>query len=262
MIYLLFLLIGAVSGLLSGMLGIGGGVIIIPCLVYLFEFINIPSSDLMQMALGTSISAVVLNTLFASRVHIKNKNYLEKPLKVLIASVIFGSIIGAIVAKYLPSLFLKEFFAFFEIAIGFFIFYQKINEEGDQHNLPRSYKLFFIGTAVSFLSSILGIAGGVIMVPLLMHYRVPMRKAVGTSTITSVFIALVGGLIYGLAGINKITVPYSFGFIYLPAFACIALGSVFSASYGAKLVLKLPVKILKRFFGLILIGIGIVMIIV
>ena len=259
MIFLLFLLIGAVSGLLSGMLGIGGGVVVIPCLVYLFEFINIPNSDLMQMALGTSISAVVLNVLFASRIHINNKNYIKEPLKTLIISVIFGSVIGAIAAKYLPSLLLKELFAFFEIAIGVLIFYQKSNEDGTHHKLPKGCKLFLIGTGVSLLSSILGIAGGVLMVPLLIHYRVPMRKAVGTSTITSVFIALVGGLIYGIAGFNEVTVPYSFGFIYLPAFACIALGSVFASSYGVKLALKLPVKHLKRFFGLFLIGVGLVM---
>lgn len=246
---------GGIAGLLSGLLGIGGGVIIVPFLLWLFPRLGFSDESVMVMAVGTSLSTIVITSLSATLAQQKRGALDWGTTARLSPGILLGSMGGSMIAGYLPAVSLKLVFAgfLFYVAIdmlskpaGSFV----ASKEVRQHPL-----LFMLaGLVIGALSSILGIGGGTLSVPFLIRQRFPIRSAVAISTACGFPLALAGTATYAALGWSRSDLPpASLGFIYLPAFACITLSSVLFAPLGVRLAYRWPSARLKRFLACILI---------
>lgn len=254
-----FGLIGVLAGLLSGLLGIGGGIVTIPLLLLIFSQIGIPSHAIMHLAIGTSLAAMVFNTFSASYSHHKKGAVLFHILKPMGLGIIIGAIFGALIARFASSLFLQIFFGVFETLFGirFLLPEPKIKKE---KKLPPFWGLSLISISVTTLSTMLGLGGGILNVPILTHFNIPLKKAIGTSSALSFLITLFGALFFLLFGMHSNSIDDSAGYLYVPAFLIISIFSFFVAPIGTKLAHSLPTNILKRIFGLALVIAGLTMI--
>lgn len=252
-------IIGSVSGILSGLIGISGGLITVPCLVLLFHFLDFAPVYLMQMAIGTSLAAMTFNALAATYSHNQRGSVVWKLVQKMLGGLVVGCIIGAFFAHILPTAILQVLFGVFASIVGFYFFRQKSFYEKD-HPLPSQGTLNAIGFVVAALSNILGIGGGTITMPLFLAFRMSMQKAVATSAATGFIISAGGALSYLFFGLESNFYPQSIGYIYLPAFAILAVSSCLTAPLGARLTSKIPAPKLKKYFALILMVAGILMI--
>jgi len=257
---LLFSFVGIAAGISSGLLGISGGLITIPCLAYIFTYMGLFPSDLMHIAIGTSLAAMVFNTLSASISHHKRKGVLFHIIKPMSLGIILGAILGSVIAKFLPSKFLQYMFGVFEILLGVRYFLPK-GKESKHENLPSSTILSLISTGIGTISTILGIGGGIINVPVLTHYNINIKKAVGTSSVLSFIVSLIGAVSYLIFGMHTPLAADMVGYLYIPAFIAISLFSFISAPFGAYLSHQLSTKVLKKVFGTLLLIAGVMMLV-
>ncbi|MCB1110080.1 MAG: sulfite exporter TauE/SafE family protein [Chlamydiia bacterium] len=254
-----FGIVGAIAGILSGLLGIGGGIVTIPCLVLIFSYIGLPPHHIMHLAIGTSLAAMVFNTISGSYTHYKKQAIVFTVIKPMALGVVVGAALGALIATLLSSHFLQIFFGVFEILLGIrFLFPESKTERG--HSIPSFGVLSLISTAVTTLSTMLGIGGGMVNVPILTHFGIPVKKAIGTSSALSFLISFCGAILFLLFGMHHTTIPSTMGYIYIPAFLFISVVSFCVAPYGAHLAHRLPTAILKKVFAIVLIAAGLSMI--
>ena len=216
-----YCLLGAIAGVLAGLLGVGGGIVIVPMLVFAFGWQNFPPDVLMLMALGT-----------------------------------IGTFCGSFLASHVPARFLQLFF----VAFLFFVITQMLSGKKPKpsRHLPGLGGMSVAGGIIGVVSSLVGIGGGTLSVPFLLWNNLDMRKAIGTSAAIGFPIALAGCFGYIVNGWNAANLPpYSFGYIYLPSLFGIVIVSMFTAPLGARLAQTLPVPKLKKCFALLLIVVGI-----
>ncbi len=257
--YIAYLSLGAVAGFLGGLLGIGGGLVVVPALVLLFHLLDFPSNSIMQVAIGTSLSVMVLTAAFSAWSHFKQNGIVWPLFKPLAPGMILGAISGAVLADWLPSSELKTIFGFSTICVGiYYLLFPQPNGSQMHLKYPRAPLFCLMGFFIGAISSILGIGGGLITVPLLTLFKTPIKNAISTSAATGFLIALVGALSFLTLGLTQST-EGSFGYIYFPAFICIALTSCISAFYGARAAYALSTFALKRIFGSLLVGVGLTM---
>lgn len=257
---MVFISIGVIAGMLSGLLGIGGGVITIPCLLLSFRVMGFPPNTWMHLAIGTSLAAMIFNTFSASWTHYKKQSVVFEIVKPMALGILFGGIVGAAAARILPSFFLQDVFGVFEMILGirFLIPKKKPMKEAP---LPHFWKLSGIAVAISSLSTFLGVGGGLINVPVLMHYHVPAKKAIGTSAALSFLISFFGAVSFLIMGMQKADFHHALGYIYVPAFWAISITSFLIAPLGAKLAHHLETNHIKRVFAVALLIAGATMII-
>ncbi|MCB1085336.1 MAG: sulfite exporter TauE/SafE family protein, partial [Chlamydiia bacterium] len=248
--------IGVLAGILSGLLGIGGGVVTIPCLLIVFRWIGIIPSEMMHLAIGTSLAAMVFSTLSSSYYHKKKKAIDFKIVKPMGIGVIFGAVLGAFITNLLPSNFLQVFFGGFECLLGVRFLFPKLMPYKERP-LPSSRILAGISLIVATLSTMLGIGGGLINVPILTAFSVPVKRAIGTSSALSFLIAVCGAVAFLLFGVKSSPITDAVGFIYLPAFILISVFAFLFAPLGVKWAHDLPINVLKRIFGVVLLIAGI-----
>ena len=259
-IFIICLLVGSLVGFLAGLLGIGGGLIVVPVLVYLLPLLKVDPNIIMPMALATSLASIVVTSSSAAFGHHQQNNIPWALAKKIMVSVALGALLGAVIASFLSAKALTTFFASAVIVLAaYMILANRRETEGAQ--IPANFVLRIIGLLTGIFSSLLGIAGGAILVPTLSSLGVPLRHAIGVATACGVLVATFGSLGYIISGFNHVLLPaWSFGFIYLPALLGIVLTSSFSARYGVKYASKVPVATLKKFFAIFLIAMGIKMI--
>jgi uncharacterized membrane protein YfcA len=253
-----YAVVGIAAGILGGLLGIGGGVITVPCLYYIFYLIGYPHPYLMLLAIGTSLAAMIFNTAASTWAHNKRGSVLWDVCKRMAPGLIIGSIIGAFVAKYLPEKFLEIFFGVF-LCILAINFLRKHPSHEEPHRLPRLPFLLLWSSGIGGISNILGIGGGTLIVPFLTAFKVPAKKAIGTSAACSFLITSIGALSYFIIGLNQVHLPEEMGYIDLPAFAIIGVVSFFAAPFGAKWTHELPIDRIRKIFALVLIVTGVSM---
>jgi uncharacterized membrane protein YfcA len=254
-----YALLGIVAGLLSGLLGIGGGVVTVPCLVLIFGLLKFPPDSIMHMAIGTSLAAMVFNTISSTWAHNRRGAVLWDVVIRMMPGIVVGSILGALVAHLLSGDILEIAFGLFAICLGIYLLRPYHLHEGD-HRLPGTVALSGVGCGLGWISNILGIGGGIITVPILVAYRVPEKKAIATSAATSFSISLLGALSYLYFGLKHASVKESIGYLYLPAFIVISIATFLAAPYGAKLTHILSPPLLRRIFAGALILTGLVMV--
>ena len=257
LIFISCIFLGAIVGFLAGLLGIGGGLIVVPTLVYLLPTLNVGGEVLsaeviMPMALATSLAAIVMTSSSAAYAHNKNNNIPWDIVKPLLFIVAFGALSGAFIADLLSAKALTHFFAIAVMLLATYMLLSIRSQHSD--TMPSRLKLQLIGFITGIVASLMGMAGGIILVPVLSYFGMPLRHCIGIATICGVMVALFGSLGYIISGLNNNLLPaWSLGYVYLPALLGIVLTSSLFAPVGVKISAKLPVQTLKKFFAVFLI---------
>lgn len=251
-----YLLCGLTIGFLAGLLGIGGGVIGIPVLLYLFKFQGMPQELAMHMAIGTSLASVIVTSFASALTHYKKRMILIPVFKKIILGATLGCVLGLMIAIHLKGDFLQNIFGLFLLGMATQMLLQK--KIRTKIELPSNKILFVVSTGFGVVSGLLGLGGGMIMVPYFSWYGIPIHQAVATAAACILPVAVIGTFGYFLADIQHSSFVNS-GFIYWPAFLGISMASMISAPIGARCTHVIPSHILKLLFCLLLIILGISM---
>lgn len=255
MVYLTYLILGAVAGFLAGLFGIGGGLIIVSVLVIAFTALGFSQEVLVHLAVGTSLATIIPTSISSSLAHHKKQGVKWSWVKIITLGLGLGAVLGAWTASLLSGLALQAVIGVFviSVAIQMLLKLQPKPRLAEPHSLVLASAGGFIGWA----STIFGIGGGTLSVPFLVWCNANMRQAVGTSAALGFPIALFGALGNIWAGWQHPDLPeLATGYVYWPAFLGISLASVPFAKLGARLAHFLPELLLKRLFALLLIVVG------
>ena len=247
-IFVLCLLMGAIVGLLAGLLGIGGGLIMVPALVYLYvEFLSVELSLAMPMAIATSLSTIILTGLSASRAHFELGNLNRFVLLWSGIGIALGAVLGAQLASMISGESLKDIFAYLVLLIAAQMVFGAHKES--KYAMSKM-ALGLVGFITGSLSALMGIGGGSIMVPALTWFKVNIRQAIGCASFCGLLIALFGSASFIQAGWHNPLLPqWASGYVYLPASLGIVITSVFTAGLGAKIGTRINTQILKKIFA-------------
>ena len=257
LLVILLVLIGLLTGILSGMLGIGGGVISVPALYYLLKHTTIPSDYLMQVAIATSLAATFVTASVSWFSHHRRRSVEYRPVRLLLPGLLIGCALGSYLAQIVSSEMLRTIFGTMGILLGSYFLFPKLPHPFIAHSVNKTLSLF--GLLIGTLSSLLGIGGGIFTVPLLIGYQVPMKAALGSSSAATLLTALFGTISYLIIAWHVESLPYTFGYIQLPAFFAIGAGSACTVPLGVHLAHKLPITTIKKIFGAAVILTGSVM---
>ncbi len=249
---------GVVAGLLAGLLGVGGGIVIVPMLTFTFALQHLPQEHIQHLALGTSLATIIFTSISSLRAH-HAKGAVNWPIvRQITPGILVGTFSGSWFAASLSGNFLKGFFILFT----FFVAWQMLSDSAPKasRQVPGRAGLFGTGTFIGCISSLVGIGGGSMSVPFLVWCNLHARVAIGTSAAIGFPIALSGAIGYVANGLHAPGLPPNcLGYIYLPALAGIAVTSYLTAPFGAKLAHYLPVSKLKKGFAFLLIATGLKM---
>lgn len=255
------LLAGVVAGLFAGLLGVGGGIVIVPVLVYLFAAAGFPADALMQFALATSLASILFTGLSSVRAHHARGAVRWELVRILAVPLMLGSLAGAALADLLGSVWLMRLFGVFALLLGVRMVLER-SAASDAIDAPEPVlpvaRTVLAGGVIGVASAIFGIGGGSLTVPYLQAAGVRMQKAVATSAACGVPIAIAGSLGYILTGSQRPDLPpWSFGYVHLPSLLALVLASVPMAVLGARLAHRLPAALLRWIFALLLLAVGI-----
>ncbi|MDY6978494.1 MAG: sulfite exporter TauE/SafE family protein [Pseudomonadota bacterium] len=253
---LLYLLLGMFAGVAAGLLGIGGGLIIVPVLVFIFQQQQFNGPVIVHLAVGTSLATIVLTSIASVRSHHQHGAVLWPVFARMAPAIVLGALLGSVIADGMPTRVLKWVFAIFELTVAtqMILAYRPNPHRG----LPDWPGLSLAGGLIGAVSAIVGIGGGTMTVPFLVWCNVAMRKAVATAAACGLPIALAGATGFIVTGWNEPGLPAgSSGYVYWPAFIGIVASSVLFAPLGARLAHRLPAAQLKRIFALLLYALGI-----
>lgn len=254
--FLFYLVTGCFTGLLSGLLGVGGGLIIVPMLSFIFAQLAFPTAYIMPMALATSLAIILITSTTSAYSHQLKNNVNWLVLKRISLGVFIGTSLGSMLVASFDATWLKSLFIVYTFLVASQMLWEVSPRASRQ--LPSTPLLNLVGAGIGAISSFIGIGGGTLSVPYLIYCNIHPKQAIGTSSAIGVIIALGAILGFGLSALNLQDLPApSFGFVYLPAFLFIALSSLFTAPIGASWVQKLPVSLLKRLFALLLYAVGV-----
>jgi uncharacterized membrane protein YfcA len=253
-VYLLYLTLGAVAGVLAGLLGIGGGLVIVPMLSFAFSMQGMEPTYILHMALGTSLASIIFTSISSLRAHHKRDGVIWSAVWRITPGILAGTYFGSWIASHLSTPFLKVFF-------GLFLLYVATQmllgiKPKASRDLPGSPLMITAGSIIGIFSSLVGIGGGTLSVPFLVFHNTVMHKAIGTSAAIGLPIALAGSTGYIVHGLGLNLPTGTVGFVYLPALLGIVAASVLTAPLGAKLAHNLPVDRLKKIFALLLYLVG------
>ena len=256
-----YFLLGAGAGLVAGLLGVGGGLIIVPALVLLLGLQGIEPVHIVHIAVGTSLATIVVTSISSSWAHHRHGAVQWPVFARLSPGIVIGALIGAVIADYMSATILRRVFGVFELLVAL----QMITgaRPAAHRAVPGTAGLFGAGGIIGSISSVVGIGGGTITVPFLVWCNVSMREAVATSAACGLPIAIAGATGFVITGWNETGLPDgASGYIYWPAFIGIVFMSSLFAPLGARLAHRLRVASLKKIFALLLCVLGIRMLIV
>jgi len=253
--WLIYLGLGAFAGVLAGMLGVGGGLIIVPILAWVFLGLGFDHGVIMHLAVGTSLATIVFTSISSVRAH-HQRGAVHWPLVLrLMPGIVGGVFIGALAAKHLPTAALRTVFGVFELLVAAQMGFSLL--PAAHRVLPGRIGMTVAGSVIGAVSAIVGIGGGTLTVPFLLWCGVAMRQAVATSAACGLPIAAAGAAAFAWIGSSATALPpLSLGYLYLPALVGVAASSILFAPFGARLAHTLPVMVLKRFFAVFLAVLG------
>lgn len=247
--------VGAIAGILAGLLGIGGGLVIVPMLVYVFALNNIPVELTMHLALATSMASIMFTSISSFMAHHKRGAVRWNVVKRIVFGILTGTFLGSCFASAMSTNFLKVFFVIFLYFVSLQLLFNKKPKAA--RDLPGKAGMFGVGNGIGVVSSFVGIGGGTLSVPFMLWCNIPVHHAIGTSAAIGLPIAIAGTVGYIINGWNAAALPqYSVGYVYMPALIGIAAISVLTAPLGVKLAHSLPVDRLKRIFSLLLFAVA------
>ena len=255
---LLCLLVGAVAGFFAGLFGIGGGLMIVPVLVFLLPMVGVPESLLMSTALGTSFATIVITGFSSAQRHHKLGNVVWSAVKLLAPSIMVSVFICGFFIGKLDRDISSKLFACLVVYLAVKMVLS-IKLKTNKAVKPLTTQSSIIGgILIGMASSAAGIGGGGFIVPFLNSRGIDMKKAIGSSAFCGMLLGTSGMFSFMLSGWGNAAMPeYSLGYIYFPAVLCITATSFFTSKLGATATSKLPVPTLKKGFALLLITIAV-----
>lgn len=244
-------LMGACAGFLAGLLGIGGGMIMVPFMTIILEAKDFPAEYVVKMAVATSLATICFTSLSSVRSHHKHGAVLWPVARVLAPGILVGALIGAQIAAALPTRVLGWVFSLF---IAYSATQMILDRKPKPtRTLPGAAGMFGMGNVIGLLSSVVGAGGAFVSVPFMTWCNVKIHQAVATSAALGFPIALAGTLGYIWAGRGLPDMPPgAFGYLYLPGLLVIATTSILTAPLGARTAHRMDIKPLKRAFGVVL----------
>jgi uncharacterized membrane protein YfcA len=248
----------AVAGFMAGLLGVGGGIIMVPALYYAFSVLGFDIATRMHLSVGTSLAIIIPTSLISAKTHMEHNAVDFKMVKSFGLFILIGVIAGTFLVVNLKTPNLILFFSIFAFITGlFFIFLREQLVENPKKisEIVKNISGIFIG----FISVPLGIGGGSLMVPFMRTIGYDLRKSIGTAATTGILIAVSGTITMIISGkiINNINTPFSFGYINLLGFVVFVPVTMLMARLGAKAVYKIDKKILSKIFGIFLLIVSI-----
>ena len=249
---LYYVILGLFVGYFSGLLGIGGGLIMVPVLAFMFEAQNLPAQNILHLALGTSMATILFTSLSSTLQHHAHQAVNWDIVRFITPGILLGTALGALIVAYVATFYLAIFFVLFvyfaatQMLIGF--------KPEATRDYPSRLEVTAAGMVIGSISSIVSIGGGVLSVPYMLWHRLPLRHAIATSAALGFPIAVGGTLGYMATGYYRgIDLPaYSLGYVYLPVLLWLVIGTVVTAPLGAKATHRMPVNRLRQIFALVL----------
>ena len=250
---LLYLVCGAMAGLWAGLMGLGGGLVVVPLLNYIFHLnAAVPDDLCLRLAVGTSLASILFTGASSTLAHARRGSVLWSWVRPLAPALALGTFLSSKAAAALPLFGLKAFFACFLVVVAVQMavdYYPAARKEN-----PGRAVLAGGGLLIGGVSGLVGLGGGTMSVPFLRWFGVDMRPAVGTSAALGMAIAAAGALGYILNGWGMPGLPpHSLGYVSLPATLSVAATSIFFAPLGARLSHALPVNALRKVFAIFLV---------
>ncbi|MBC5783212.1 sulfite exporter TauE/SafE family protein [Ramlibacter sp. USB13] len=248
---LALLLIGTCTGFLAGLLGIGGGMVMVPFVTMILSHKGFPPEYTVKMAVATSLATIAFTSVSSVRAHNKRGAVLWSVVKVLAPGILLGSLLGAQVAHALPGKLLGIFFAVF---VAFSATQMLLNRKPQpSRTLPGPAATFGVGTMIGGLSALVGAGGAFMSVPFMLWCNIKIHDAVGTSAALGFPIALAGTLGYIWAGHGLPQMPAgSVGYLYLPGLFIISAASMLLAPLGARTAHRMDITPLRKLFAVVL----------
>ena len=244
----------AVAGFMAGLLGVGGGIIMVPALYYAFTVLDFDILTRMHLSVGTSLAIIIPTSIISTKTHMEYDAVDFKMVKSFGIFILFGVIAGTFLAVNLKTPALVLFFSIFAFIVGvFFIFVRENLMENPKKlsNLTKNVS----GMLIGFISVPLGIGGGSLMVPFMRTFGYDIRKSIGTAVAVGFLIAATGTITMIIGGkiIDNVDTPFSIGYINLLGFIVFVPVTMIMARLGAKAVYKINKKLLSKIFGTFLI---------
>ncbi len=253
--YVAYLTLGAIAGYLAGLFGVGGGLVLVPILLLLFDAQQFPAEHVMHLALGTSMANILFTSLASMRKHHQHGAVNWRVVRDITPGILLGTGIGAVFATSISPHFLGIFFALFVYFAAAQILFDARPHASRQ--LPGMAGMTITGILTGWLSSMVSIGGGTIITPFLLWCNVSLRNAIGTSAAIGFPIAVGGTLGYIVTGMSLPALPApNLGFVYLPALLWVALASVITAPLGAKATHHMKTRVLRKLFAILLIALA------
>ncbi|MEO8385612.1 MAG: sulfite exporter TauE/SafE family protein [Betaproteobacteria bacterium] len=256
--WLIYLGAGILVGFFAGLLGVGGGALMVPILSLTFASQGFSSDHVVHMALATSMATIVPGGVASAWAHHKHKAVNWQVVKQMAPGLLVGTFSGAVIAHFSSTVFLKTFFVGFICFLAAQLLFDL--RPKSRHALPGTAGMITFGVVMGVISSFAGIGGAVLSIAFLTWCNFRMHDAIGTAAAIGVPLAIAGTVGFIVTGLFDNELPmWSLGYVYLPAFAGIAVTSIAIAPIGAKLAHRLPVAVLRRVFVVFLVVLAVKM---
>lgn len=248
-------MLGAIVGVLAGMLGIGGGLVIVPALLFLFShFLGLDATIAVPMAIGTSLSSIIFTGMSSALAHYRLGNLTLHIALWCSIGIAVGAIVGSQTVIAMPA---DKVTSIFAVLVMLIAAQMAFGRPVQSKQVIASWILVLIGFVTGALSSFMGIGGGAILVPALILFRVDLKVAIGCAAFGGLVIGAIGTLSFIISGVSVNSLPEgAFGYVYLPATIGIVITSVFTARVGAKISHRLNTQVLKQIFAGFLVIVG------
>lgn len=254
---LVFLALGAVAGVLAGLLGVGGGLVLVAALAWLLPHVGVPREAAMHAALASSLASIVLTAAASARAHARRGGVLWPTVAWMVPGLLLGGWLGSGVAVRLDGQVLRFVVAGYCVLAAAQLLFGRVRDGGTRPApAPRGAAMTAAGAGIGAVSAVVGIGGGSMTVPMLVWRGIAPVRAVGTSSACGVAIGLASALGYALHGPPGALPAYAIGYVYLPAAAGVAMASVLAAPFGVRLAHRLEGGTLKRVFALFLMAVA------
>lgn len=251
-----YLALGAIAGVLAGLLGVGGGLVLVAALAWLLPSQGIPLEAAMHAALATSLASIVVTAMSSARAHARRGGVLWPTVAWMVPGILIGGWLGSRLAVGLDGRWLRYGVAAYCLVAAAQMLLTRPRAGGAAARVPRGPAMSAAGGVIGVVSALVGIGGGSMTVPLLTWRGVAPVRAVGTSSACGVFIGLSSALGYALSAPPGVLPAHAVGYVYLPAAICVALASMLAAPLGTRIAHAISGPMLKRVFALFLLAVG------
>ena len=237
------------------MLGVGGGVILVPGLIFIFEWLGVfddpalPSNSLVLFAVGTSMAAIIFTTGTAATFHYRRRTIDWSLVQIWVPGLVLGAFVASLIAQYIPVQYLKSIVASVIFAVATITLLNRLPKV--KSSTPKKWIPYTLTSSGGILCGLAGLGGGPVMVPSLLTYQTPVAQATATASVGAFCLSVFATTGYVITGFD-LSVPYSLGFVYLPALFPVVLMSTLCAPLGVMIGRKLSKLLFVRIFGVLM----------